>query len=577
MSDTSAETSTESTEEVQLHKNEGLKINSRQLRGTLQEELTNGETFFTEDSSQLLKFHGSYQQDDRDARKSKDKSGGKAYSCMIRSAIPGGKMTATQFLSEIEIGDKLGNGTMRITTRQGIQHHGVLKENLREVIREINRIKLTSLSACGDVNRNVMCTPVPLKNNNVIDQMQKQADELSVFLKPHSTAYYEIWLKDDTGEEEKVGEFTPVEEPVYGKTYLPRKFKIAFSLPEDNHTDIYTQDLGFLAIVENNEITGYNVTVGGGMGRTPSAAKTFPRIADKMCFIKPDQVIPVAEAIVKVQRDFGNRVDRKVARMKYLINDWGIAKFKAKVEEYYGAPLAPPTADDVTGVEDYGGWHEQGDGKLYLGINIENGRVKDEGSLQLKTGLKAILSKYNMDCRLTALQSVILCDIDPKDKADIAQMMKDHGIKASEDWTLMRRYSIACPALPLCGLSVTESERVMPEMIDLLEAEAAKYGLLGQKIAVHMTGCPNGCARPYTPDIGLVGRAVGKYTVFLGGNPEGTRLCFIYKDMVKFEDVPKIISPLFAAYKQERQTSESFGDYCNRKGLEELTAIGNVG
>ena len=564
-------------EETPLHKNETLKAESRQLRGSLADELKNGETFFSEDSCQLLKFHGSYQQEDRDNRKNKDKSAGKAFSCMIRTAVPGGRVTAAQFLGELDICDALGNGTLRLTTRQAFQHHGILKKDLREAIQEINKIKLTSLSACGDVNRNVMSTPAPIKNNRVLDDMQADCEALSAHLKPRSTAYYEVWLKDDTtGEETLAHEFKPAEEPIYGNTYLPRKFKIAFTLPEDNHTDVYTQDLGFIAIVEAGKLIGYNVTVGGGMGRTPSSAKTFPRLADKLCYIPSDQVLPVSEAIVKVQRDFGNRTDRKVARMKYLIADWGIEKFKAKVEEYYGQKLATPNAIDVTGVEDYMGWHEQGDGKLYLGINIENGRIKDEGDLRIKTGLRAIISKYNMESRLTALQSLILCDIDPKDKADIDATLKAHGIKACEDWTLMRRYSIACPALPLCGLSVTESERVMPQMMELLEAEAAKYGLVNDKITVHMTGCPNGCARPYTPDIGLVGRAVGKYTVFLGGNPEGTRLGFIFKDMVKFEDVPTMMSPLFAAYKQERTSTESFGDYCARKGLEELGKIADI-
>ena len=288
------------------------------------------------------------------------------------------------------------------------------------------------------------------------------------------------------------------------------------ALPEDNCIDIYTQDLGLLAIVEDDAIVGYNVIVGGGMGRTPSKKDTFPRVGDKMCYVPAEEAVAVAEAIVKVQRDFGNREDRKRARMKYLLHDWGVAKFKAKVEEYYGQSLAEPHAADVTGVDDHMGWHEQGDGKWFLGINVENGRIKDEGDLRLKAGLRAILSKFGMDTRLTALQSIILCDIDESNKDEINSMLAEYGIKRADELSLIRRYSIACPAFPTCGLSITESERVLPELIDELDQEIAKQGLESDKIAVHMTGCPNGCARPYTPDIGLVGRAVGKYTAVSG-------------------------------------------------------------
>lgn len=565
-----------SAEETKRSKLEFLKEGSRQLRGTLVEELSNDDAAFSADASQLLKHHGSYMQDDRDVRKQKNPDGtkkGKAYSCMVRTRIPGGRVTADQFLAELDLCDQLANGTVRITSRQGFQLHGVLKSNLRETIRAINATNLTTLAACGDVNRNVMCCPAPYKNNPVHDQMQALSQELAEHFRPKSTAYHEIWLTDEDGNRENVTEFQPVEEPIYGKYYLPRKFKMAIALPDDNCIDIYTQDLGFLAVVEGNQIVGYNVIVGGGMGRTPSAEKTFPRVGDKMTYVTPDQVIAVAEAVVKVQRDFGNREDRKRARLKYLVHDWGLAKFKAKVEEYFGGSLPDPHPSDVTGVEDHMGWHEQGDGKLFLGINIENGRIKDEGDLQLKTGLRAVLQKYGMDTRLTALQSVILCDIDPADKADIEALLTEHGIQLAETLSLVRRFSIACPAFPTCGLSITESERVMPEVVDQLEAVISEHGLEGQKIAVHMTGCPNGCARPYTPDIGLVGRAVGKYTLFLGGNPEGTRVGFIYRDMVPMDEIASTVSPLLASYRSDRQNGESFGDYCHRLGKDQLDAL----
>ncbi|MEO1982977.1 MAG: NADPH-dependent assimilatory sulfite reductase hemoprotein subunit, partial [Fuerstiella sp.] len=368
---------------------------------------------------------------------------------------------------------------------------------------------LTTFAACGDVNRNVMCCPAPYKNNPVHDEMQALSQELADHFKPKTTGYFDIWLSDEDGEKTNVADFNPVEEPIYGERYLPRKFKMAIAEPSDNCIDVYTQDLGLLAVVEDGKITGYNLLVGGGMGTTPSAAKTYPRIADKLTFVTPDQVIAVAEAIVKVQRDHGNREDRKIARLKYLIESWGLPKFKQKVEEYFGQALPEPHATDVTGVEDHIGWYEQGDGKLFLGINIESGRIKDDGDLRIKLGLRAILSKFGMETRLTALQSVILCDIDPADKEQINGLLAEHGIKNADELSLARRYAVACPAFPTCGLSITESERILPDVIDQLDVEMAKHGLESQKIAVHITGCPNGCGRPYTPDIGLVGKAVG--------------------------------------------------------------------
>ncbi len=559
-------------EEVKLSKLEHLKEGSLQLRGTIPAELQNDDPTFSADASQLLKHHGSYMQDDRDLRKARNPDGtkkGKAYSCMVRTRIPGGRVTAEQFLAELEICDKLANGTVRITTRQGFQLHGVLKGNLRETIRAINKSKLTTLAACGDVNRNVMCCPAPYRNA-VYDEMQALSQELAEHFRPQTTAYFDLWLTDEDGEKINVAEPVIVAEPIYGELYLPRKFKMAITVPEDNSVDVYTQDLGLLAVVENEAIVGYNVIVGGGMGRTPSAEKTFPAVGQKMTFVTPDQVISVAEAIVKVQRDYGNREDRKRARMKYLIFDWGMERFKAKVEEYYGQSLPEPHAADVTGVEDLIGWHEQGDGKLFLGINIENGRVQDKGDLRLKSALHTLLSQYRMDTRLTALQAVVLCDIDPADRDDIDRILSEHGVKSVENLSLIRRYSISCPAFPTCGLSITESERVLPQLIDQLDGVISELNLEEHKIALHMTGCPNGCARPYTPDIGLVGRSVGKYTMFLGGNAEGTRLAFIYQDQVPLEDIPVVLKPLLTAFREERNEGESFGDFCDRLGQEGL-------
>lgn len=552
-----------------------LKVNSRQLRGTIGQDLNAADVdHFDHDDVNLLKNHGTYQQDDRDFRGQKNEDGtakGKAYQFMVRTRIPGGKVTAAQFLAELDLCDKYGNGTVRVTSRQGFQLHGVLKTNLKATIKAINDSKLTTLAACGDVERNVMCCPAPIRNNPVRDELQVMADRIAEHLKPRTTAYYEIWLKDENGEEQNVTEFQPVEEPIYGPTYLPRKFKTAISLPEDNCVDVYSNDLGFLAIVKDDRIVGYNVLVGGGMGVTPSAKKTFPALAKPLAYVTPEQVVSVAEAIVKVQRDFGNRSDRKVARLKYLVANIGIPAFKAKVEEYYGQALPDPLPVEVTGVDDHIGWHEQGDGKWFLGINIENGRIKDEGSLRMKSGLRAILEKYGMETRLTPLQSVILCDIAPDQKSAIDQLLRVYGIKPVEELSLLRRYSIACPAWPTCGLSITESERALPGILDEMEVALAKYGLSSEVISVHMTGCPNGCARPYTPDIGLVGRAAGEqYTLYLGGNTIGTRLGFIYADYLPKEQIIPTLSPLFAYFKAERQGAETFGDFCHRLGKESL-------
>lgn len=561
------------TDAAKVSKVEIIKDQSRQLRGTLGQELMSDVDHFCADSEQLLKPHGIYQQDDRDSRKAKTAEGkpkGKAYMFMVRTRVPGGKVTADQFLAHLDLCERYGNGTLRITSRQGFQLHGVIKENLKAAVAGINHTLLTTQGACGDNSRNVMSCPAPIKNNPVRNEMQALADKTAELFRAKSTAYHEIWLTDDSGTKQNVAEWQPVEEPIYGLHYLPRKFKIAFALPDDNCIDIYTQDLGFLAIVENDRIAGYNVLVGGSMGVTPSAEKTFVALAKRMAYVAPDQVLGVAEAIVKVQRDFGNREDRKRARMKYLIHDWGLVKFKAKVEEYYGQKLPEPHPADVTDAPDHIGWYEQGDGKLFLGINIECGRIKDEGDLRIKTGLRTLIEKYRFPMRLTALQSIILCDINPRDKEAINEHLRSHGIKQAHELTLTRRFSIACPAFPTCGLSITESERALPGVIDQLEVELGRLGLINERISVHMTGCPNGCARPYTPDIGFVGKTLGKYTIFLGGNTQGTRLAFNYKDLVPHDELVPSLIPVLEQFKTQRQNGESFGDFCARVGIEGL-------
>jgi sulfite reductase (ferredoxin) len=550
---------------------EGVKLNSNYLRGDIAAELVDGNDHFGKDSINLLKHHGTYQQDDRDDRK-----GGKSFSFMVRSAIPGGKLTSDQLLAEIDLCDEVGNTTLRITTRQGLQLHGVLKQNLKHAIHRINEVQLSTLAACGDVERNVMCSPAPYKSDPVYDQLQALTLKLAIHLRPQTKAYHELWLTDEsTGEKQLVGggsNGTTVVEPLYGPTYLPRKFKTGVGLAGDNIVDLYSQDLGFLGIAENWNVTGYNVLVGGGFGTTPSAEKTFPAVAQAMCYINPSQAIDVAVAVIKVQRDFGNRADRKIARLKYLIHNWGLERFKQKVEEYYGQPLAPPKAVHVTELNDGMGWHAQGDGKYFYGLNVENGRIKDEGTFRLKTALREICRTLAPPLRLTPHQSILFCDLKESDKPRLFEILKRNGVPLSEEISAVRRWAIACPALPTCGLAITESERILPTMIDQLEAELAKLGLEKEVFTTRMTGCPNGCARPYNSDIGLVGKTKDKYTVFLGGRRLGDRLNFIYQDLVPTDEVVPVIVPVLRYFKEAREPGETFGDFCHRKGKDDLLA-----
>jgi sulfite reductase (ferredoxin) len=551
---------------------EVAKTASDYLRGDIAKELADGLPGFGKPSVQLLKNHGTYQQDDRETRKSVDgKKSERQISFMIRTCVPGGKLTAEQLLAAIDMGDELGNGTIRLTTRQAIQHHGVVKGELKDFMQRVHTNHMSTLAACGDVERNIMCCPAPIHGNAVREQMQAKLDELARHLAPRTRAYYEIWLTDpDTGEKTLAagnGKEAAVE-PIYGPTYLPRKFKTAFALPEDNCTDVYANDLGFLVVHENGKILGYNVLAGGGMGVTPSAAKTFPALAKRLGFVPPEDVLAIATAIVKVQRDFGNRSDRKVARLKYTIHTMGLENFRKKVEEYFGKPLAPCHPADVHGFDDHIGWHEQGDGKFFYGFNVENGRIHDAGDFRLKTALRRILREIKPGARITAHQSLLFTDLAVTDRDRIATILHEHGVKTSEEISTLRRWSMACVALPTCGLAVAESERVLPGLIDSLEPEVAKLGLSHEAFTLRMTGCPNACARPYNSDIGIVGRTLGKYTIFLGGRLLGDRLNTQYKDVVPFEELSQEITAVLACYKAERKPSETLGDFCHRKGVD---------
>jgi len=566
------------TDPSQLSSVERIKAASNHLRGKVAEELANGRDAFEEDTIQVLKHHGMYQQEDRDRRKAKDAGGQKApkaYSLMVRVKIPGGRLTSEQLLAQLDLCDELGSATARITDRQDIQLHAVLKRSVRRVIRRINEVQLTTLGACGDVERNVMCCPAPLRGDPIRDEMQELAGRLSSHLLPRTTAYHEIWLSDPaTGEKELCGggpEGHQIE-PVYGSNYLPRKFKTAFALPGDNCVDVYANDLGFLAVAEGARVAGYNVLVGGGFGVTPSNKRTFPAVAKRLAFVAPEEVIEVAAAVVRVFRDFGERADRKRARIKYLVADWGLERFKAKVEEYFGRRLADPHPSDVFGFDDHLGWHEQGDGRWFYGLNVENGRILDRDGLRLKSALREICATYRPAVRLTAQQSILFADLALEHRPGLEAVLRSHGVKLSEEVSNVRRWSMACVAMPTCPLAVTESERVLPGVIDRLEAELARLGLSAERFTVRMTGCPNGCSRPYNADVGLVGRTAGKYTIYLGGRLLGDRLNFVYKDLVKLDDIVPTLVPVLVYFRAHRRPGESLGDFCLRKGPADLAA-----
>lgn len=562
-----------STDTPKLSPVETIKDESNFLHGTIAEEISQPIDHFDKSNIQLLKFHGTYQQDDRDARATaKKEGGGKAYSMMVRLRIPGGRISSKQMLAQLDLCEELGNATMKVTTRQTLQLHGILKDDLRPTIKRINDIELSTLAACGDVNRNIMCCPAK-RTDGIHAELEALTDALTEALAPQTPAYHELWLTDpETGEKTLEGG-GPIEEPLYGPTYLPRKFKVGIALPEDNCIDIYTQDLGFLAVVRDGTIIGYNVLAGGGMGTTPSAKKTFPALAKRMAFVKPEQAIGVAQAVLKVQRDNGNRSDRKVARMKYLIAEWGIEKFRSAVEEYYGSPLEDCTEDDVHGFDDHMDWQEQGDGKWSYGLNIENGRLYDNENHQLKGALRAVCREFDTEIRMTGHQSVIFTDIEEGDKDKLISLITQNNTPTTEQTSTVRRWSMSCVALPTCGLAVTESERRLPSIIDGLEAPLAKLGLDKERFTIRMTGCPNGCARPYNADLALVGKTKGKYTLFAGGGWLGNRLAYVYKDLVPDDVVVDEIIGIFAAFKANRAGDESLGDFCTRVGQEDLQVM----
>ncbi len=536
---------------------EKIKESSDYLRAPITEELGNEDPNFSKDSYQILKFHGTYQQDDRDLREGRDKH----WMFMIRGRIPGGKLTANQYLALDDIADKHGDSTIRVTTRQAFQLYGIIKSNLKQTFREINDAMITTLGACGDVVRNVMATPAPDIDGKQ-EQVQEVANQLSDRLLPATNAYHEIWLDGEKTYSGSEPNQNGNVEPIYGKNYLPRKFKIGLTIPRDNSIDLYTQDIGLIAIFnDENKIEGFNVVVGGGLGMNHRKKDTFPRLGDHLGYIPADQVYNTVEGIVKVQRDLGNRINRKRARMKYLIDEIGIEKFKEELVKRTGFEPEPYRELPKFEPDLYLGWNKQSNGKWFLGVSIENGRIKNEGKLQIKKAFRKIAETYQPGFRLTPNHNVLLTDVSESDKDKIDNLLRDHGVLPENELPNLLKNSMACPALPTCGLAITESERVFPDVVRNLQNVLEELKLENEEISIRMTGCPNGCARPYVADIGFVGRSLENYTVFVGGNPAGTRLGKIYKDLVPLDKLVDEIRPLLEIYKQERNHNEQFGDF----------------
>jgi sulfite reductase (ferredoxin) len=569
---------------AKLAKVEALKQRSNYLREPLATELQQDTTHFSEDAIQILKYHGSYQQDNRDNRV---KGQEKDFQMMLRTRNPGGFIPPQLYLAMDELATEYGNETMRITTRQGFQLHGILKKNLKATIQKMVKNLGSTLGACGDVNRNVMTPPAPFKNQPAYQYTWEYADRIADLLAPQTGAYYEIWLD---GEKAVSGEAPEViaargrngngtifhegEEPIYGTQYMPRKFKCAVTVPGDNSVDLFSQDVGLVVITDDQGVLqGFNVYAGGGLGRTHNKEETFARIADPIGYIPVADIYDLIKAIVSTQRDYGDRVNRRHSRMKYLINDWGVLKFKAQVEKYLGKEIAPLKALPEFQYMDFLGWHEQGDGKLFLGISIENGRVHDTSKLKLRSALKEVIQKFQLPMRLTPHQNALIYDIDPADRAEIDKILTSGNVvtdPAAIDSIL--RMSMACPAMPTCGLAVTESERALPDVNVRIRQVLQEVGLPDQQMVVRMTGCPNGCARPYLAELAFVGSFPESYQVWLGGAPNQTRLAQPYTEKMHINDLESFLKPIFAYFKQDRTADESFGDFCDRVGFDKIRA-----
>ena len=541
---------------------ETLKRESRGLRGTLRESLDDAVTgALRESDAQLLKFHGSYQQDDRDIREERRlQKLEPAYSFMIRTRLPGGVATPAQWLALDALATRHGNHTLRLTTRQAFQIHGILKQDLKPTIAAINQTLIDTIAACGDVNRNVMVSANPVESQ-AHAEVQADAVALSEHLLPHTRAYHEIWLD----EQQIVG--ADESEPIYGPTYLPRKFKIGVAIPPINDVDVFSQDLGFIAILEAGELIGYNLLAGGGMGTTHGDARTYPRLADVLGFIRKDQVIAAATAVLTVQRDHGNRSDRKLSRLKYTIDRLGVDAFKREVEARLGDALQPARPFRFQHNGDRFGWIEGCDGRWHHTLRIESGRLRDTDSVRGLSGLRAIAAEHRGDFRLTPNQNLIIANVEALERARIDALFAEHGLDQQLRGASFRRFALACVALPTCTLAMAEAERYLPTLMDRIESLLTKHGLRDEPILLRVSGCPNGCSRPYLGEIALVGKAPGRYNLMLGADFEGRRLNRLHRENIDEAAILSELDALFARFAAERAREEHFGDFVVRVGI----------
>ncbi len=540
-------------------RNEVLKTNIPTLAGNIAATLANPDAqAFSADDEQFLKFHGIYQQDDRDQRKI-----AKHFMFMIRGRIPGGVLSGPQYQVFDTLATQHGNNTLRITTRQSIQFHGVVKTGLGPLMKQINAALVDTLAACGDVNRNVMA-PVTPATTRARQQVYEDARRVSEALLPQTKAYHSIWVEGVQLNLEDP-ENTGFVDPLYGSQYLPRKFKIAFVIPPVNDMDVFTNCLGFVAIIEGDRLLGYNLTAGGGMGRSHGNDATYARVADVIGFITPGQLIPAARAVLTVHRDFGDRTDRKHARLKYVLAERGADWFRSEVEARTGFKFEPARPVRFTGQSDLLGWQRDIDGGWFLGLWVDMGRIKDNGNHRLKSGLRAVADLFpNVEFRLTANQNIVIAKVDDATRERITAILSEHGVRVAQQASALHLAAIACPALPTCGLALAESERNLPGLIDQIETVLSDVGLAGEEIVIRMTGCPNGCARPYMAEIGFVGKGPGRYQLWLGGNESCTRINRIYKDLVKEPEILPELRTLFTRFAAERQPAERFGDWAAR-------------
>jgi sulfite reductase (ferredoxin) len=545
---------------------ERVKEASRALRGTIAEDLATDSPTFAGDNAQLLKFHGIYQQEDRDKRKEARQRGlDRHYQMMVRTRIPGGLVGPEGYIAHDEIADRWGNQTLRITTRQDFQLHGVLKGDLWASIHAIDEALMTTLGGCGDQVRNVMCCPAPLQDR-LRTQLRAALPALVDGLTPTTRAYHQIWVDG-----ELLADGEPEPDALYGTRYLPRKFKVGVAVEGDNCIDVYSDDLGLVAMRgPDGGLDGFTVLVGGGLGRTNNKPDTYPAVARPLAHVPTCHLVETARAVVAVQRDFGNRTDRRHARLKYVLAERGLPWFRDQVQSRVPFELAAPRPLLWEPLDDHMGWHEQGDGRLFYGLFVENGRIRDAGELRLKTALRRLVEEHRPVLWMTAQQNLIVGGIEPARRDAIERLLTQHGVPLTEHVSQTLRNSMACPAVPTCGLAVAESERVLPDLARRLEAVVAELGLADERISFRMTGCPNGCARPYLGDVGFVGTTLGKYDVFLGGDFVGTRLNSLFAHNVPLAEIPALLRGPLAAFATEREAGEGFGDWCDRTGMNAL-------